>query len=69
MLDETAEEAKVCYENHLYYFASASGKYHHCTADPGGNHCVDRLFAALPGMSALDEGKFGGITKADLVKG
>jgi hypothetical protein len=68
--DDTAETTSVCYEKHLYYFVSASGDFTRCEAGPGGiTHCVDRLFTALPGMAALDEGKFGKVTKADLING
>ncbi|PQE05711.1 FG-GAP repeat domain-containing protein [Rutstroemia sp. NJR-2017a BVV2] len=68
--DDTAKETSVCYEGHLYYFVSASGKYDDCRPNPGGDGCGDgTYFKTLPGMAALDAGTYGKVTKTDLVQG
>lgn len=68
--DETAEKTSVCYNEHVYYFVSASGKHRTCSTGPGGIViCVANKFTALPGMKALDDGTYGEVTKADLVAG
>ena len=54
--DDTMETAGVCYDDKQYYLASAQGKR-------------GKKFAAAPGIHALNETAFGGITKFDLVKG
>lgn len=71
LTDETAAATWVCYENHLYYLVSATGKYNICNTTPDGEPgvCFDNRFSPLPGMDALEEGTFGNVNRTDLVIG
>jgi hypothetical protein len=68
--DSTAHATSVCYQNLLYYFVSVSGDYRDCQTGPCElPSCINNRFTALPGMSALDEKTYGGVSKTDLVIG
>lgn len=61
--DSTADKTGVCYQGRRYYLVEPEGS----SSDCGEGGCIDSKFSAPPGIDDL--GRFGRITKEDLVIG
>lgn len=70
---DTMHATYGCYQNKLYYLASAQGDSQTCNEKCDDHHCenvcTDSKFKAPPGLDTLDGKNFGGVSVHDLIQG
>lgn len=72
--DDTMDATGACVDGQQYYLVYPDGDARECHEvcydhGPCNKVCNDNKFSAPPGLDSLTDGNFGGITRADLIKG
>ncbi|KAK5799831.1 hypothetical protein VI817_002043 [Penicillium citrinum] len=72
--DETMDATGACVDEQQYYLVYPKGSSSDCHKvcydhGPCQDVCSDSKFSPPPGLDSLSDGNFGGITRADLIKG